>query len=235
MSDRPLLIAATAFEVQPTLVRNGADERAVSGLGRAGTLIKLERFDCLITGVGQMQCAVHLTRLLECCRYRCVVQAGIAGSFSDTYPKGAVVCVAEQVLADFGAESPDGFLDIVDMGLLPRDHAPFTDGILKGMEGDLFLHCNLPRVRGATVNRTLSNPHTIGWILGRYAPDVVAMEGAALFYACLTARVPFLELRAISDLVGPRDKSQWDIPGSINALNEELTRVVEPLLLQANE
>lgn len=235
MSDRTLLIAATAFEVQPTLVEFGADHGAVSGLGKAGTVIHLGRFDCLITGVGQMQCAVHLTRLLERAHYRCVVQAGIAGSFSDAYPKGSVVCVGEQVLADFGAESPGGFLDIVDMGLLPRDHAPFLDGVLLGSEGGLFSHCDLPRVRGATVNRTLSDPRSIGWILGRYAPDVVAMEGAALFYACLTVGVPFLELRAISDRVGPRDKAQWDIPGSIKALNEKLRGVLEPLMLSGRE
>jgi nucleoside phosphorylase len=55
------------------------------------------------------------------------------------------------------------------------------------------------------------------------------MEGAALFHACLTLGVPFLELRAVSDLVGPRDKAAWDIPGAIKVLNEHLVRVVDTL------
>jgi futalosine hydrolase len=52
------------------------------------------------------------------------------------------------------------------------------------------------------------------------------MEGAAMFYVCLLAGVPFLELRAVSDVVGPRDKAQWDIPGAVAALNAELGRVL---------
>jgi futalosine hydrolase len=230
MEERPLLVAATAFEVQPTLAGGGLTGREMHGIGTPGTLFRCAGFDCLITGVGQMQCAVHLTRALEQTQYQCVVQAGIAGSFSERYPKLSVVCVGEQVLADFGAESPDGFLDIADMGLLGRNHEPFTDGVLRGDEGGLFSHCDLPRVRGATVNRTLSDPRSIGWILGRYSPEVVAMEGAALFYSCLVAKVPFLELRAISDVVGRRDSSQWDIPGSVKALNEELLYVLSPWL-----
>jgi futalosine hydrolase len=56
------------------------------------------------------------------------------------------------------------------------------------------------------------------------------MEGAALFYVCCDRNLPFIELRAVSDIVGPRDKSLWDIPGAVEALNRDLIRLVREVL-----
>jgi futalosine hydrolase len=44
------------------------------------------------------------------------------------------------------------------------------------------------------------------------------MEGAAFFYVCLMEKVPFIELRAVSNEVGERDKSQWDIRVAFSVL-----------------
>jgi futalosine hydrolase len=230
MSNKALLVTATAFEIQPTLLGEGLAGSALSGLGVAGTLAEGESFDCLVTGVGQLQCAAHLSALLARKSYRCVIQAGLAGSFVPVYPKLSVVCVAEEALADLGAESNGSYLDLIEMGLLQGQQVPFVNGVLQANEAGLFDSCSLPRVRSVTVNRTLGDPRSIGWIEGRYSPDIVNMEGAAMFYVCLLAGVPFLELRAVSDMVGPRDKAQWDIPGAIAVLNQELGRVLKAAL-----
>jgi futalosine hydrolase len=203
-------------------------------LGSAGTLLKTELCDVLISGVGQLQSAVHITaRLAASPGYDVVIQAGLAGSFSDRFGKCSVVSVHEEVLADFGAESDSGFLDISDMGLLAPDQPPFVDALLKNPHQELLARIELPCVRSATVNRTLSDPRSIGWVEGRYKPEVVNMEGAALFHACLTCGVPFLEIRAISDRVGPRNKSTWDIPGAVAALNISLREVLPRFLRSA--
>jgi futalosine hydrolase len=229
MSPRILLVTATAFEVQPALERYGCTERWTRGLGIAGTHIQTETCDVLVSGVGQLQSAVHITSCLRSQHYDLVIQAGLAGSFSPQYPKCSVVSVTDEVLADLGAESESGYLDIADMGLLAVNQPPFTEGELRNPHRELLEQTGLPLVRSATVNRTLSDPRSIGWIAGRYRPDVVNMEGAALFHACLTLGVPFLELRAVSDLVGPRDKAAWDIPGAVRALNEHVVRVIDRL------
>jgi len=229
MSRKILLVTATAFEVQPALAHFGCAAKWTQGLGVAGNQLETEMCDVLISGVGQLQSAVHITSCLRAVKYDVVVQAGLAGSFSPLYPKCSVVTVSEEVLADLGAESDSGFLDIADMGLLHVNQHPFTDGVLRNPHSDILEQSGLPQVRSATVNRTLSDPRSIGWVEGRYKPDVVNMEGAALFHACLTLGIPFLELRAVSDLVGPRDKAAWDIPGSVKALNEHVVRVVEVL------
>jgi futalosine hydrolase len=54
---------------------------------------------------------------------------------------------------------------------------------------------------------------------GRY-PDAVAegMEGFGVAAAADRAGVGFAELRAISNVVGPRDRSAWRIPQALAAL-----------------
>jgi len=50
------------------------------------------------------------------------------------------------------------------------------------------------------------------------------MEGAAVFYVCLFEKIPFLEIRAISNYVEVRDTTKWDIPTAIENLTDELFR-----------
>lgn len=47
------------------------------------------------------------------------------------------------------------------------------------------------------------------------------MEGAAFFHVCLEKKVRFLELRAISNIVG-EDFSKWNIAGATDSLAETL-------------
>lgn len=223
---RLLLVSATVFEVAPTLAQAGYVGEPGHAMDLSGSIIPTPLFDCLVTGVGQLQCAVHVTRALASGDYDCVIQAGIAGSFSEKFAKRAVVMVEEECLADVGAEDNGSFLDLVEMGLLSPDRFPFKRGRLCASRGHVPNGIDVPFVRSATVNRVLSEPHSIQWVRDRYAPDIVNMEGAALFHSCLLANIPFMGIRAISDMVGPRDKSSWDIPGAINALNEVVGRVI---------
>ncbi len=67
-----------------------------------------------------------------------------------------------------------------------------------------------------------------------YAPDVESMEGAAFHYGCLVEKVPFLQLRCISNYVEVRDKSKWNIPLAVKHLNEALISVVEGMARAAS-
>jgi len=56
--------------------------------------------------------------------------------------------------------------------------------------------------------------------------QVESMEGAAFFYACLMAEVPFLEIRSISNFVEPRNRDAWDLPLAIGNLNQVLAEIL---------
>jgi futalosine hydrolase len=222
-----LIVSSTLFEVGELIYRESG--RRVEGMGIPGTLCKGRRCDVLVSGVGQSLCGIHVTRALMEGSYSHVIQAGIAGSFTSDLPLGAVVVVREEAFGDLGAEDHGTFLDLFDMGLLSPDRPPFKERSLVAPESALASLSTVPRVKSVTVNRVLSEPRSIKWIRETYAPHIVNMEGAALFYAALTHGVPFTALRSVSDMVGPRDKSSWRIPEAVHALDLALEPVVDEL------
>jgi futalosine hydrolase len=54
-------------------------------------------------------------------------------------------------------------------------------------------------------------------------------KGQLYIMVCLMENVPFLQLRAVSNYVGERDKKKWKIKESVQQLNNELIRLVESL------
>ncbi|BAV04181.1 phosphorylase family protein [Filimonas lacunae] len=55
------------------------------------------------------------------------------------------------------------------------------------------------------------------------------MEGAALHYACRQTNTPFIQIRAISNYIGERDKSKWRIKDAIGELNQVLLKYIDKL------
>jgi futalosine hydrolase len=57
------------------------------------------------------------------------------------------------------------------------------------------------------------------------------MEGAALHYIGLSARIPFIQIRGISNLVGERNKKHWRIAEAMDSA----VIICKNLLTQLNE
>jgi futalosine hydrolase len=55
------------------------------------------------------------------------------------------------------------------------------------------------------------------------------MEGAALHYVGLQENIAFLQLRSVSNAIGVRDKTRWNIPLAIGRLNEQLIHLLQQL------
>jgi futalosine hydrolase len=87
-----------------------------------------------------------------------------------------------------------------------------------------YKELELASVDGLTGNISHGAPESIARISSGFDPDVESMEGAAVFYVCLHEKVPFLEIRAISNFVESRDTTKWDIPLAIENLTDELYR-----------
>lgn len=224
---RTLVVSSTLFEIAALIERETG--RRLEGIGTAGTLINGTRCDFLVSGVGPVACGVHVTQALATGRYDRIIQGGIGGSFVTDVTAGSVVVVSEEAFGDLGAESNGSFLDLFEMKLLSKDQAPFIDRLLVAPTWELLSLKGVPRVRAVTLSRVLSEPHSISWIKERYSPQVANMEGAALFYAALLRGVPFLSIRAISDMVGPRDRGAWKISDAVAALDRVLQDVMEEL------
>jgi futalosine hydrolase len=216
-----LLAAATQAEIAPTIDWLRTQDASVQ-----------ERIDVLTTGVGIMATTFSLTQALHNGHYDFVLGAGIAGAFDRRLHLGECVIVLEEELGDMGAEDHEKFLDLFDLGLQQKDDAPFINGRLHfeyGGEPSQFHHANRRSVRGLTVNTVSGSAPTIAARMARYGAQIESMEGAALHYVCLKMGKPFLQLRAISNYVTPRDRAAWKIGEAVAALNAQLVEWLRSL------
>lgn len=206
-----LLIAATTFEIQPT----------INYLAERDCLIGTNKFEVLITGIGSMSTSYWLTKTIDKHRPDMLIQAGVAGSFSDSFPPGSLVLVNEEVTGDLGVEENNEFKDVFDMGL-PQISGPYTDKSLVNKQQELLQRFNLPLVKAVTINEITTRAERIQQLQQKYQPVVESMEGAAFHYIALTEKIPYIQLRAVSNMVGERDKLKWKMKEAIVALNEQL-------------
>lgn len=183
--------------------------------------------DILISGIGTTFTTFHLTNTLLSEKYSLVLNIGIAGSFTRDLKIGQVVNVASEEFADLGIEDRDDFLTLFDAGFLPPDEFPFNNAILQNPMAKNASH--LPVVRGITSNKSSGSKEAIDRLMAKYNAQVESMEGAAVFYVCRWMGVPFLEIRAISNYIEPRDPSKWDIPLALEKLHTTVLTVLQEL------
>ncbi|MDE3211933.1 MAG: futalosine hydrolase [Bacteroidota bacterium] len=204
-----LLVSATAFEVEPYMRDHPSTE-------------------VLITGVGIPSAMFQLTGKLLRQEYNLVIQAGIAGVYDNKIEKGAVVVVERDTFGDLGVYEKGSFRSLFETGLLDENDLPYKNGWLCNPH-KLQEQLDLQKVRGLTINTLTDDPESITRIRNKFNADIETMEGAAFHYACLMLKVPFLQLRSVSNLVGERDKGKWNIQEAVTHLNYEISKTIRNL------
>jgi futalosine hydrolase len=184
--------------------------------------------DILVTGVGVPATLYRLQNQLHKEEYDFVVQAGIAGAFSDELALGQTVLVKQDTFGDLGTEEKNIFTPITRSGLISADSFPYADGWLMNMAG-IPKQTTLKTVKAVTVNKVTDDEKQRQQLVTSFNPQIETMEGAALHYVCLHENVPFAQLRSISNYVGERDKRNWKIKDAFENLNTELVTLINQL------
>jgi len=184
--------------------------------------------DILITGVGAHATIYHLQKRLYKQDYDFVIQAGIAGSFSAEIPLGEAVLVKQDTFGDLGAEEKRLYTTFFSSGLINGHEFPFANGWLINATS-LPKKNTLRSVKGVTVNKVSDSFLQKLQLIDAFDPQVESMEGAALHYVCLQEDIPFIQVRAISNYVGERDKSKWNFKLAFENLNIALTQLISDL------
>lgn len=210
-----LVIAATPFEIQPLIDH------------LAGRQYRNCQISTLVCGIGMMHTAYQLGRHFAASKPDLVIQAGIAGCFNHSWEMGKVVVIDREQLGDLGVEDDQAYKDLFDIQLWQPDQPPFTNRqLINTFDGVPHLP-ELPKASGITINTVSGSERTRQLLLDKYAPEVESMEGAAFHYACLLEKIPFFQLRSISNYVEVRDKSKWKIALAIQVLNDALIKYIE--------
>ncbi len=177
------------------------------------------RFDVLAGGVGQVSAAVTTAKVLAATGYSLVVCAGIGGGFPGRAEVGSLVVANEIVAADLGVETPEGFSSLDELGFgSTRVQVNFV--LVKRVTGAL-LEAKLPVNIGPvlTVSTVTGTAESAAELAARVeGATAEGMEGYGVALAARESGLPVLEIRAISNMVGPRDRSAWQIKEALDIL-----------------
>ncbi len=220
-----LLVAATAAEIAP-LMQQLTEKNAAATEGRF--IWKDHNLQVLLTGVGMMQATWALTSTLSRATFDLALQVGVAGSYDRHLPLGTLVQVVDELIGDLGAEDHYAFLDVFQLGLADPDTFPFSGGRLPAPHL-AQAPTGLPRVSGCTVNMVSGSTYTATLRAKQLKCTVESMEGAAFHFVCLHHKIPFLQVRAISNYVEARNRGAWNMGAAITNLNNWLQAFPESI------
>jgi futalosine hydrolase len=170
------------------------------------------------TGIGMLASGVKLTQLVTAHQPDLIIQMGIAGSYIKTEPLGKVMVVASESIADLGVRENGIFKDLFESQLLKENEAPFKKRKLTNPAIRSFNVLKTNMVAAVTINEITTSPKRIKEIIAAHNPVLESMEGAALHYVGGLTKTPFIQIRAISNYVGERNKAKWKLKESIEQL-----------------
>ncbi|MGP3635168.1 futalosine hydrolase [Streptomyces sp. 24-1644] len=183
-------------------------------------------FDVLAGGAGPAAAAASAAFALASAPvpYELIVSAGIGGGFAPA-PLGSIVVASGIVAADLGAETPDGFVPVTGLGfgrdryLPPAALVRAVASATGAVSGEVL-----------TVSTVTGSAARCAALLAAHPGAVAeAMEGAGVAEAAERFGVPVLELRAVSNAVGPRDRAAWRIGEALSALTVAFGKIAPVL------
>jgi futalosine hydrolase len=191
------------------------------------------QIDILVAGYASAFTVYYLTRALNMINYDLIINIGLAGSFDHFLEQGFVVNVIQDQFADLGVEYKNNLYTIFEEELMNENEFPFVEGKLNGI-GNFEIEeiDSLIPVKAITVNTLYSDPKWIKLMRNKFNPEIETMNGAAFFYVCLSEKVPFLQIRAISHFVEIRRIENWNIPSAIKNLTNSLISIFNELKIE---
>ena len=168
--------------------------------------------EVVVSGVGPVAAAAATATAVA--GHDAVLNLGVAGGFG--IDAGVLVGTAA-VAADLGVEA-EGALAMLptrvaaDAGLL----AEARNRLPTATFGELLTVWSVTSTAATAARLRASHPDAVG----------EAMEGFGVAWAAQQAGVPFLEVRTISNEVGPRDRAAWDLAGALDGLADVAAAVL---------
>jgi futalosine hydrolase len=216
MSNKQRILIVTAVEAEKQAVLRGINGN--------------ENFHVIEVGVGPIEAAARTAIALTKEDYSLVINAGIAGGFTGKADISSIVVGDSFIAADLGAETEEGFSSLdelgfgtskidVDQQLVGKVYVALQNSTLTVSTGPILTVSTVTGSKESTTELANRVPNA----------TAEAMEGYGVAMAAKQFNVPALEVRSISNKVGPRNKSEWRIKEALQSLEATFHILTEVL------
>jgi futalosine hydrolase len=193
----------------------------------ATRLPKLERAITVVSGIGAVNAALATQAGILKHQPGLILIVGIGGAYPTSGLQPGDAAVSSQIIyAGLGAIDGEHFLDLEQLGfpLLERNGTKIFNTLpVSDLSRDFAKAAGITYGPFLTLE-TVTGSFETASRLERQVPGalVEGMEGAGVAHVACKHNIPCLEVRGISNMVGPRDHSKWKIPEAMQALSKAL-------------
>lgn len=195
-------------------------DAVIRGLHRSTPDVQC-KFEVHLAGVGPASAAASTATILANSPFDLVISAGIGGGFKGHADIGSVVIADQVIAADLGAEHPEDIFISVDKLGFGSSVIPVHRELSKRFFDKLSIERHVPVHIGPILTlSTVTGTSRTADILAARIPgaSAEAMEGYGVGIAAQQAGIPMMELRTISNAVGPRQRELWRIGDALQTL-----------------
>ena len=187
---------------------------------------KLSNVNVLLmnTGIGDVNAAHSATGIIEHFPIKCIINSGIGGAYPHSQLKiGDIAIASKEIYADKGVISTRGQEDFKKIGIplvqINRrtyfNEFPFDKSLVQKVLKRITHHASrITEIKSGnfvTVSSATGTHKRAAELEKRFNAICENMEGAAIAQVCTIYKIPLLEIRGISNIVGERDKRKWDL------------------------
>lgn len=189
-----------------------------------------EQYEVIAAGVGPSAAASRTAVALSSGHYKYVISAGIGGGFPGKAPIGSLVIASKIIAADLGSETPDGFLSVEELGFgsaCIQTPSVISEQLTRALQSAGLSAICAPILCVSTTTGTKETADALA--VRNPGAAAEAMEGFGVAQAAQDFGLPVLEIRAISNMVGPRNRDAWKIPQALQTLEAAISILPEVL------
>lgn len=189
-------------------------------------MIKQQKVGLVVTGPGIANTVHGLTAALAVVKPELIIQTGCGGGFEQAgLAIGNVAVASEEIDVQLGLETTDRGAGVKKLpfpvisrpgkdiySVYPVDQqaaARAAASLDQGLTGTQASVRTGPFITVATITASAASARDLH---RQYGALVENMEGAGAAHVAALYDIPFLEVRAVSNVVGIRDKGKWNLP-----------------------
>ncbi|MBI5592968.1 MAG: futalosine hydrolase [Deltaproteobacteria bacterium] len=241
-ADHILVLAAVEPEIQGVLDRiTHPSARMIGGRSvRCGRISGMP-LRVVVTGPGILNTVQAITACVENARPLLIFQAGCGGGFRQLgMVNGDIAVATAEVDVHLGIETGEHHAPLQEMPfpVLESDGKAFKENYpldlnlaeaaflrLKAVFGPKGIEVfKGPFITGSTVT---GSEKRAAFLFRAYSPCMESMEGAGAAFLSHYYQLPLLEIRCVSNMVGKRDLSQWDLSLACRRAGQAAADIIE--------
>ncbi len=182
----------------------------------------------LVTGAGPVFTGIELSKHLATNSYDLAIQLGICGSHTPEIKPPDIAVIENDRFYRFGAEDAADFIDGNELGFY-SDQLSGTPGVYNASIklADLGFLDKISSCRGITVFTATGSDTTAAEIKSTFGEVLESMEGATFYYTCERFNLPAVQVRAVSNMAGKRDRDSWNIKEALTQLEVFLSKLIK--------